>query len=144
MESRKMVLMILFEGSKGDANIKNRHRVTVGEGEGGLTWETSTELYTSPYVNCIASGNLLHEAEPKADAVWQPTGVRWSGRWEEGFKRKGAYVYLWMIHVDVWQKPLQYCNVIILQLKKIRKHKDLPKIFLRAFYINLWNINSSY
>ena len=25
-----MVLMILFEGSKGDANIKNRHRVTVG------------------------------------------------------------------------------------------------------------------
>ena len=21
------------------------------------------------------------------------------------FKRKGVYVYLWLIHVDVWQKP---------------------------------------
>ena len=27
------------------------------------------------------------------------------------------YVYLWLIHVDVWQKPTQYCKVIILQLK---------------------------
>ena len=33
------------------------------------------------------------------------------------FKREGTYVYLWLIHVDVWQKPLQYCKVIILQLK---------------------------
>ena len=24
---------------------------------------------------------------------------------------------LWLIHVDVWQKPTQYCKVIILQLK---------------------------
>ena len=31
--------------------------------------------------------------------------------------RKGTYVYLWLIHVDVWQKPAQYCKVIILQLK---------------------------
>ena len=23
----------------------------------------------------------------------------------------------WLIHVDVWQKPPQYCNVISLQLK---------------------------
>ena len=27
------------------------------------------------------------------------------------------YVYLWLIHVDVWQKPTQYCKAIILQLK---------------------------
>ena len=33
------------------------------------------------------------------------------------FKREGTYVYLWLIHVDVWQKPSQYCKVIILQLK---------------------------
>ena len=24
----------------------------------------------------------------------------------------------WVIHVDVWQKPAQYCKVIILQLKE--------------------------
>ena len=27
------------------------------------------------------------------------------------------HVYLWLIHVDVWQKPTQYCKVIIFQLK---------------------------
>ena len=31
-------------------------------------------------------------------------------------------VYLWLIHVDVWQKLTQYCKAIILQLKnKIKK-----------------------
>ena len=50
-----------MQGSKGDADIKNRHRLTVGKGEGGMTSESSTELYTSPYVKCIASGNLLYE-----------------------------------------------------------------------------------
>ena len=29
----------------------------------------------------------------------------------------GTYVYLWLIHADVWQKPTQYCEAIILQLK---------------------------
>ena len=38
--------------------------------------------------------------------------------WKVGgrFKREGIYVYLWQIHVDIWQKPSQYCKVIILQL----------------------------
>ena len=35
------------------------------------------------------------------------------------FKRKETYVYLRLIHVDVWQKPTQYCKAIILQLKII-------------------------
>ena len=34
-----------------------------------------------------------------------------------GFKREGTQVYLWPIQVDVWQKPIQYCKAIILQLK---------------------------
>ena len=39
--------------------------------------------------------------------------------WEVGrsFKREWAYVYIWLIHVDVWQKPAQYYKAIILQLK---------------------------
>ena len=38
--------------------------------------------------------------------------------WEIGgkSKREGTYVYLWLIPVDVWQKPTQYCNY--LQLKE--------------------------
>ena len=40
--------------------------------------------------------------------------------WEVGgrFRREGIDVYLWSIHVDVWQKSRQYCKLIILQLKK--------------------------
>ena len=30
---------------------------------------------------------------------------------------RGTYVYLWLTHIDVWQKPTQYCKAIILQLK---------------------------
>ena len=29
----------------------------------------------------------------------------------------GTYVYLWMIHADVWQKPTQFCKAIIFQFK---------------------------
>ena len=28
------------------------------------------------------------------------------------------YVYLWLVHDVVWQKPTQYCKAVILQLKK--------------------------
>ena len=43
--------------------------------------------------------------------------------WEaEGrFKREGLFIYQWLIHVDIWQKPTQYCKAIILQLKQINK-----------------------
>ena len=45
------------------------------------------------------------------------------------FKREGTYVYLWLIHVDVQQKPTQHCKANILQL-----------IFFKLEYIYL-NIN---
>ena len=40
-------------------------------------------------------------------------------RWEVGgrFKREGPCVCLWLIRVDVWQKPTQFCEAIILQLR---------------------------
>jgi len=39
--------------------------------------------------------------------------------WEVGgrFKKEGTYIYLWLIHVDGWQKPILFCKAIILQLK---------------------------
>ena len=46
------------------------------------------------------------------------------------FKREGAYVYLWLIHVDIWQKPTRYYKATILQLKinKILKKQSInPK-----------------
>ena len=32
-------------------------------------------------------------------------------------KTEGTYIYLWLIHVDVWQKSNQYCKGIIHYLK---------------------------
>ena len=50
----------------------------------------------------------------------------WEGVGEgRGFKREETCVYQWLICVDVWQKPTQYCKAIILQLKinKLKKRK---------------------
>ena len=51
----------------------------------------------------------------------------WGGRWEGG-SGWGTHVNPWLIHVNVWQKPLQYCKAISLQLiKKIGGKKiNLP------------------
>ena len=49
----------------------------------------------------------------------------WDGEGDGGrFKKEGIYIYLWLIHVDVWQKPTQYCEAIILQLKIIKLEKN--------------------
>ena len=50
--------------------------------------------------------------------------MEWRGRWEGG-SGWGTHVHPWLIHVNVWQKPPQYCKVTSLQLKK--KKKDLGK-----------------
>jgi len=53
--------------------------------------------------------------------------------WEMGgrFRKEVIYVYLWLIHVDLWQKPTQYCKAIVLQLKinkfKVQAKKTKPK-----------------
>ena len=39
-----------IQGSKRDTDAKNRLLDSVGEGEGGMTWENSTETRTLPYV----------------------------------------------------------------------------------------------
>ena len=55
-------------------------------------------------------------------ALGRPRGIGWRGRWEGG-PGWGIHVYPWLIHVNVWQKPLQYCKVISLQLIKINEKK---------------------
>ena len=40
----------------------------------------------------------------------------------------GAHVNPWLIHVNVWQKTLQYCKVISLQLIKIKKKIDIERL----------------
>ena len=46
------------------------------------------------------------------------------GREVGGGFRMETRVHLWLIHVNVWQKPPQYCKVISLQLKNKNKNKN--------------------
>ena len=59
-------------------------------------------------------------------APGRPRGIGWRGRWE-GDSGWGIHVNPWLIHVSVWQKPLQYCKVISLQLIKINEKKNKNK-----------------
>ena len=65
----------------------------------------------------------------RAGALGRPRGIGWRRRWEGG-SGWGTHINPWLIHVNVWQKSLQYCKVTSLQLIKIngkkRKRKNLP------------------
>ena len=93
----------------------------VREGYSGMNWESSVATYTLPYVKLDSQGEFaVWCRELKSCAHWQPRRVGRGGKgWEVGgrFKMEGTYVYLWLTHVVVWQKPTQYCKAIILQLK---------------------------
>ena len=50
---------------------------------------------------------------------------RWDGgRREGGSRGRGTYIYLWLIHVDGWQKPTQFCKATILQLNNKERKKE--------------------
>ena len=73
------------------------------------------------YVQYMASENLLYDrGTPKL--VFCDNSEGWDGegglrgRGHKGKKKKKrerTHVYLLLIHVDIWQKPSQYCKVII-------------------------------
>ena len=65
-------------------------------------------------------------------ASWDYYENEWKrGRWEGGLGW-GIYVNPWLIHVNVWQKPLQYCKGISLQLIKINEEKKMNEVTHRT------------
>ena len=58
----------------------------------------------------------------RAGALGRPRGIGWRGRWEGG-SGWGTHVNPWLIPVSVWQKSLQYCKLISIQLIKINGKK---------------------
>ena len=70
-------------------------------------------------------------------ALGTPRGIGERGRWERG-SGWGIQVNPWLIHVNVWQKPLQYCKVISLQLIKINWKKK-EKNWVTLHELILWS-----
>ena len=64
----------------------------------------------------------------RAGALGWPRQMGWRGR-REGGSGWETHVNPLLIHVNVWQKPLQYCKVFSLQLIKIngKKKKTIKK-----------------
>ena len=80
-----------------------------------------------------------------AGALGRPRRIGWRGRLEGGLGW-GIHVNPWLIHVHVWQKPLQYCKAVSLQLIKINgkkkfflkiKNKSLLLTFIK-FYMQIY------
>ena len=57
-----MAMTIFMQGSKWDIDVKNRQLDSVGEGEGGRTWESSIEKCILPYVKQMTNESSVHEA----------------------------------------------------------------------------------
>ena len=61
-----------------------------------------------------------------------------------GSRGRGAYVYLWLIHVDAWWKTTKLYKATILQFKNKLKKKEYALLFTKAYYevsnikIRLW------
>ena len=142
MEFRKMLMITLY------AKQKMRHRwieQTFGLCGRRRGWDVSREQHQNMY---IIYGETDHQ--PRLDAWdkcsdlvhWEDSersGGEGGGRGESGW---GIHVYPWLIHVNVWQKPLQYCKVISLQLIKKKEKKEiyvLISIIFRIKYLKSYS-----
>ena len=77
-----------------------------------------------------------------AGALSRPRGIRWRGSWDGG-SGWGIHVTPWLIHVNVWQNPQQYCKVISLQLIKINEKKRKKKLDIQNMKITVSSPNIS-
>lgn len=78
-----------FQGNSEDADKENKLVETTVEGEGGMSWESSIETYTLPYVKLDNQWKFaVWCRELKSGALWQSRRVGWDGRWEVGGGRE--------------------------------------------------------
>ena len=102
----------LYEGQ--EATVRNRHET--------MDWfkiekAVRQVCILSPclfnfYAEYIMKNAGLDESHTGIKIAGSGMGLEVGGR----FKTEGTYVYLWLIHVDIWEKPTQYCKAITLQL----------------------------
>ena len=64
-----------------ETDVKNRLLDSVGEGEGGMIWENSTEMCILPYIKQMTSASLIPEAGYSKTVLWDNP---------EGWGREGS------------------------------------------------------
>ena len=78
--------------NKRDTDIKNRFLDSLGEGEGGMILEDSTETCILPYVKQIASLGPMYETRHSGSVHWDdPEG--WDGEGGGRGLQDGGHMY---------------------------------------------------
>ena len=82
-----------------DTDVQNRHLDSVGEGEGGMFREDSTETSILSRVTQITSPGWMHETTARGWCTGKTQRNGWGGRREAG-SGCGTHVNPWLIHVN--------------------------------------------
>ena len=124
------------QGSSGDADIGNRYADMAGGRRGRTNRERTNEesgMEThTPYGKQPASGDLLWHGE-LSPVLWDNL-QGWDGDGRE-VQEQGTYVHLWLMLVDIWQKPAQYCKAIIFQYNFFKDNKQFKNTHLKILSI---------
>ena len=141
MEFRKIVTMTLYTREQKSHRYKKQTFEFCGRRQG---WADLREQHWSMYITIFEIDDQskfdVWNRALKAGALGQPRGMVWGGRREEG-SGWGTRVYLWRIHVDIWQN--QY-NIVKFKnkAKKIFKQRNIHNVKSEVYdYILLviWN-----
>ena len=122
MEFRKMVMTTLYAKQKKDTDVQTDFWTLWEKAWVGCFKRTvSKHVYYLGWSRSPAQVGCMRQVLGPG-ALGRPRGIGWRGRWEGG-SGWGIHVNPWLIHFNVWQKPLQYYKVISLQLIKINGKK---------------------
>ena len=127
-----------MQDRKRDTDVQNRLLDSVEEGEGGMFWENSIKTYYLWWNRSPVQVRCMRQVL-RPGALGRPRGIGWRGRWERG-SGWGIHVTPWLIHVNVWQNPLQCCEVISLQLMKINEKKKKRSDFFLLINLSVFGL----
>ena len=81
-----------MQDNKRDTDVQNSLLDSVGEGEGGMMWETGTETCIISYMKRIASPGLMHDTGCSGLVHWDdPEG--WDGEGDGRGVQDGEHMY---------------------------------------------------
>ena len=115
----RWVTMILHAGQQRRhicKDVKNRLLDSVGEDEGGMIWENSTETCTLPYVKQMRVPCMKQGTQSQCSGTSQRDGM---GREVAGIEGRRVHLYTYgKFRLTYGKKPTQYCNFPPIKINK--------------------------